>query len=146
MSVTAPEGSPEGTEALQVGPSTTTPTPSACLKIVEALEDHFSDGQITTELSNYLFSDDLEGVVCSVTEGEDHPTQNYEAYMRYSDLIESILMAFAQEHNVEEEELVNACNEAAETQQGRYTCVDYILAATDYICFLALVSDYRGMK
>eukprot|EP00759_Apiculatamorpha_spiralis_P013939 PhF_6_TR20693/c0_g1_i2/m.29767 len=123
-----------------------TANPTDEVPLIHVLEDYFSDGSVTTQIANFLFSDDLKDIIVDFPDGQDHPPQNYEAYMKYSDLIEGLLVAFTQENDVEGEYLVGACYEASEKYNGVYTCVDYILAATDYVCFLALVSDYRGMK
>eukprot|EP00760_Papus_ankaliazontas_P035580 PhM_4_TR7914/c0_g1_i1/m.102229 len=117
-----------------------------CVPLIEVLEEHFCVGETTSAVRDFLYGEQCKHVRLDVAEGQEHPQENYEAYMHYSEIIERVLMSFATEHDLSDDYLVGAVNEASEKYVGVFTCVDYILAATDYVCFLSLLADYRGMQ
>ena len=67
----------------------------------------------------------------------------HELYLQYTALIEGQLEAFLKEEGVPVAALLAAASGEA---SGAYTCIDYLVASTEYEAFLQLMGDFCAMS
>ena len=66
----------------------------------------------------------------------------HELYLQYTALIEGQLETFLKEEGVPVAALLSAASGEAD---GSYTCIDYLVASTEYEAFLQLMADFCMM-
>ena len=57
-------------------------------------------------------------------------------------MIERQLEGFLQQHGCTSERLYAACREG----DASHTCIEYLLASTEYLAFLQLMLDFQGLS
>lgn len=67
----------------------------------------------------------------------------HELYLQYTALIEGKLEAFLKEQGVPVAAMLSA---AQSDDSGAYTCIDYLVASTEYDSFLQLMHDFCAMS
>ena len=107
--------------------------------LLEQLENFFSGPDLTTAISD--FAAEHGGEFHPLPEGAEHPLQWHERYLQYCGMIESKLEAFLQQHGTTTERLYAACRAG----DGSHTCVEYLLASTEYLSFLQLMLDFGSL-
>ena len=67
----------------------------------------------------------------------------HELYLQYTALIEGQLETFLKEEGVPVAAMLSA---ATSDDSGAYTCIDYLVACTEYSAFLQLMGDFCAMS
>ena len=80
---------------------------------------------------------------CRLEEGAEHPLRYHELYLQYTAMLEQKLEAFLQENASSVQELLARVASASERS---HTCIDYLLASTEYSEFLNLMLDFRSLS
>mmetsp|Transcript_37940 Transcript_37940/g.100889 ORF Transcript_37940/g.100889 Transcript_37940/m.100889 type:complete len:105 (+) Transcript_37940:242-556(+) len=80
---------------------------------------------------------------CRIEESAEHPLRYHELYMQYTSMLEQKLEAFLVENASSVPELL--ARVAAASGQS-HTCVDYLLASTEYSAFLNLMLDFSSLS
>uniref|UniRef100_A0A7S0WVR0 Cilia- and flagella-associated protein 36 n=1 Tax=Chlamydomonas leiostraca TaxID=1034604 RepID=A0A7S0WVR0_9CHLO len=114
-------------------------------EFMDALEDFFCSPKFTTALGEFLsqHGDELE----FVPPEETQPLKNHDIFMRYQDLVEQQLTSFLGERGLRAQEVFEACASAqAAGDAGFRTCVDYLLACTEYESFMQLAADHVHLR
>lgn len=75
--------------------------------------------------------------------GAEHPLRYHELYMQYTAMIEQKLEALLAELSVSVQDLLER---VAEASSGSNTCIDYLLASTEYSAFLNLMLDFESLN
>ena len=102
------------------------------LPLLEKLEDFFGGPDLTTAISDFAAAHGAE--FHPLPEGAEHPLQWHSRYLEYCGMIERQLEGFLQQHGCTSERLYAACREG----DASHTCIEYLLASTEYLAFLPL--------
>eukprot|EP00397_Hematodinium_sp_SG-2012_P067735 GEMP01106342.1.p1 GENE.GEMP01106342.1~~GEMP01106342.1.p1 ORF type:complete len:105 (+),score=21.04 GEMP01106342.1:157-471(+) len=82
-------------------------------------------------------------------ESHERPLDCHAKFLDYQKLIDRLLSEFVQEEAVPTEEIAGFCKllvEACDDSPTPLMCVDYILAALDYVYFDDLMVEHRKMR
>merc|ERR1711865_844687 len=78
---------------------------------------------------------------------DEQPLQNMDVFCKYQSVVDAQLEAFIASERLSQEEVFEACRRVKESNDSAWiTCVDYLLAATDYAHFVQLVADFQGLE
>ena len=80
----------------------------------------------------------------SFVEGEQ-TMQQHALYQQYHEGIEAKLQEFCRGEGIEEAQLLEAVTAAESSDYGSTTCLDYIIASSEYDSFLTLMLDCQDM-
>ncbi|KAL1499057.1 hypothetical protein AB1Y20_013572 [Prymnesium parvum] len=108
--------------------------------LLARLEDFFADPQFTGAINEFAAEHAAE--ITPLAEGEEHPLRYHELYVQYTALVERQLCAFLAQHDASAQELLALA--AAASGRG-LTCLDYLLASTEYAHFLQLMRDFASL-
>mmetsp|Transcript_30540 Transcript_30540/g.42288 ORF Transcript_30540/g.42288 Transcript_30540/m.42288 type:complete len:148 (+) Transcript_30540:102-545(+) len=113
--------------------------------VLARLEDLFSSPKFTTQIGNFM--GEHAGNVEAANQNEEQPSLNNEIFRGYTHMVEHQIEMFLKEENLNVEEVFEACRRVKEQGDAAWlTCVDYLLAATDYTRFLQLAADFQSME
>mmetsp|Transcript_57175 Transcript_57175/g.124235 ORF Transcript_57175/g.124235 Transcript_57175/m.124235 type:complete len:101 (+) Transcript_57175:899-1201(+) len=73
----------------------------------------------------------------------EHPLRWNELYQEYVSMIESKLEEFLAAESIPIEDVIAAVSDSIQRQ---HTCIDYLLATTEYPSFLQLMQDFVSMQ
>eukprot|EP00735_Rhodelphis_limneticus_P002924 TRINITY_DN14027_c0_g1::TRINITY_DN14027_c0_g1_i1::g.14492::m.14492 TRINITY_DN14027_c0_g1::TRINITY_DN14027_c0_g1_i1::g.14492 ORF type:complete len:147 (+),score=31.95,sp/Q96G28/CFA36_HUMAN/31.58/2e-07,ARL2_Bind_BART/PF11527.3/1.5e-21,DUF3447/PF11929.3/2e+03,DUF3447/PF11929.3/0.012 TRINITY_DN14027_c0_g1_i1:98-538(+) len=107
-------------------------------RVLILLEDFFCSPDWTTKISNFISEN-----AHFFTVGEEQTHENFERYQAYTNLIESLLEGFLTQHGISPQQLIQLCLDKGGLDQ---TCIDYILASTEYEYFARLMSDFQQLQ
>lgn len=107
---------------------------------LDLLEDFFCTPELTSAIA--AFAEAHAHEVLPIAEGEEHPLRYQELYLAYTEMMEAKLEGFLREHDVTLEQLMLAAREGG---GSHHTCIDYLLASTEYMAFLQLMLDFGTM-
>eukprot|EP01060_Flectonema_neradi_P012273 TRINITY_DN19146_c1_g1_i3.p2 TRINITY_DN19146_c1_g1~~TRINITY_DN19146_c1_g1_i3.p2 ORF type:complete len:152 (+),score=39.42 TRINITY_DN19146_c1_g1_i3:49-456(+) len=113
--------------------------------LLHSLETHFL-GSLTQKIGDFMAAGGTQ--VQLVPLEEEQPLQNQQIFMEYQEMIEKEICSFAAEKGIQEEEIISLCK-PSEFEEGQYcalTCIEYLLAMTEYASFMQLVSDHRDCQ
>ena len=116
------------------------PADTDALALLEKLEDFFGGPDLTTAISDFAAAHGAE--FHPLPEGAEHPLQWHSRYLEYCGMIERQLEGFLQQHGCTSERLYAACREG----DASHTCIEYLLASTEYLAFLQLMLDFQGLS
>ena len=109
--------------------------------VLDLLEEAFVDPTVTGAINEFCVQHAAE--FKPIGEGEEHPLEYHQVYLQYCDMLESKVEAFVAQQNVTVEDIIEAARHAP---PGVHTCVDYLLASTEYESFLMLMLDFNAMN
>ena len=109
------------------------PADDEAFALLEKLEDFFGGPDLTTAISDFAAAHGAE--FHPLPEGAEHPLQWHSRYLEYCGMIERQLEGFLQQHGCTSERLYAACREG----DASHTCIEYLLASTEYLAFLQLM-------
>mmetsp|Transcript_37823 Transcript_37823/g.82271 ORF Transcript_37823/g.82271 Transcript_37823/m.82271 type:complete len:151 (-) Transcript_37823:109-561(-) len=113
--------------------------------VMSRLEDFFAGPEFTSMLGDFMGENASKIQLVNVE--EEQPLQNHDLYCRYTEAVEKQLEAFIEREGLSAEEVFNACRRIKEGGDAAWlSCVDYLLAATEYNRFLQLVADFQSMQ
>ncbi|KAK3270566.1 hypothetical protein CYMTET_21041 [Cymbomonas tetramitiformis] len=113
--------------------------------IMSRLEDFFASPDFTAALGQFM-GENCHNVEFVPAEDEQ-PLQNHDIFCKYTGLVETLLNDFMKCENLSSEEVYEACRRVKEGGENAWvTCVDYLLAATEYTHFMQLIADFRRME
>ena len=124
---------PEGAAASDAAPLVHSP-------VLDQLEDFFSDPEFTSAIND--FASTHAPAIQPLAEGAEHPLEYHTAFMAYTKLIEDKVTAFITDHGFSEDDIVVA---ALHAPPGVHTCIDYLIASTEYTAFLQLMADFNSL-
>ena len=78
-----------------------------------------------------------------MADGAEHPMEYHEIYLQYTTLLERQVETFMAENGVTIEDIMDAARHAP---PGVHTCIDYLLASSEYLAFLQLMDDFFCMS
>ena len=107
---------------------------------LDLLEDFFCTPELTGAIA--AFANEHAQEVLPIAEGEEHPLRYQELYLAYTQMMEERLEGFLRDNDVTLEQLMLAAREGG---SGHHTCIDYLLASTEYMAFLQLMLDFTCM-
>lgn len=107
--------------------------------VLDRLEEFFSDPSVTSAINDFCCA---HASVTPLAEGAEHPLEYHTAFLEYAKLIEEQVAAFMAEHCFSEEDIVIA---ALHAPPGVHTCIDYLLASTEYTAFLQLMGQFNSL-
>eukprot|EP00798_Chlamydomonas_sp_ICE-L_P013406 gene13408-19257_t len=113
-------------------------------KWIVAYADFFGSPGFTSALGEFLgkYSCELEYKDFA----EDQPLKNHDIYQKYTDLVEQGLQKFMLDGGLKQEAVIEACQKAQESGDRTWlTCIDYLLASTEYESFMELAYDHYEM-
>ncbi len=108
--------------------------------VLDQLEDFFADPMLTGAIAS--FAGDHCHEIVPLAEGESYPLRYHDLYLMYTTMLEEKLASFLEEHGVTLEQL----EQAARQGSGAHTCIDYLLASTEFTAFLQLMHDFNSMS
>ena len=107
--------------------------------VLDRLEEFFSDPSVTSAINDFCCA---HASITPLAEGAEHPLEYHTAFLEYAKLIEDQVAAFMAEHGFSEEDIVIA---ALHAPPGVHTCIDYLLASTEYTAFLQLMGQFNSL-
>mmetsp|Transcript_28499 Transcript_28499/g.52454 ORF Transcript_28499/g.52454 Transcript_28499/m.52454 type:complete len:157 (+) Transcript_28499:46-516(+) len=114
-------------------------------EILLKLESFFSSPNFTSAISNF-FGEESSKIEFVDPEGEQ-PFSNFDEFKKYTDLIEQQLESFIVSEHLTSKEVVEACIAAkGSNNASQFTCVDYLIASTEYETFMQLAYDYSTIS
>lgn len=120
------------------------PADGAHSDILQKLEDFFSDPALTSSISDFASSHAAEIVPLALD--AEHPLRYHELYLQYTAMIEQRLEAFLVEESSSVEQLVNLVASTPPDERVKFTCIDYLIASTEYAKFLELMFDFGSLR
>jgi hypothetical protein len=113
--------------------------------ILTRLEDFFSSPELTCAINDFMTEHSSK--VEFVAPDDEQPLQNHDIFRRYSEVVENRLEDFLRRENLEMGEVAEACKRAQGGEGAScVTCVDYLVAATEYHSFMLLAYDFASMS
>lgn len=109
--------------------------------VLDQMEAFFSEPSFTGAIND--FASQHAPRITPLAEGDEHPLEYHAAFMQYTELIESKVSEFLAEHGYTENDIVVAATSAP---FGVHTCIEYLLASTEYTAFLQLMADFNSMS
>jgi len=109
--------------------------------VLDTLESYFCDPAVTGAINDFACLHAPS--ITPLAEGAEHPLAYHAAFMEYTKLIEEKVAAFMAEHSVTENDILVASLHAP---PGVHTCIDYLLASTEYTAFLQLMADFNSLS
>jgi len=129
--------------SLDMGAAELLPGEGTLDPVVGRLEDFFGSPEFTSSVGAFL-SAHAPAVVLPPAE---QPLSNHSIFMQYTELIEAQLEAFIAREDLTQEQVFHACKRVKEGGDMAWlSCVDYLLAATEYERFLQIASDFQSMQ
>eukprot|EP01007_Sphenomonas_quadrangularis_P001879 NODE_3000_length_509_cov_33.878261_g2597_i0.p1 GENE.NODE_3000_length_509_cov_33.878261_g2597_i0~~NODE_3000_length_509_cov_33.878261_g2597_i0.p1 ORF type:complete len:131 (+),score=6.95 NODE_3000_length_509_cov_33.878261_g2597_i0:31-423(+) len=111
-------------------------------ELLERLETFFSSPGLTTAVGEFM-RDHI--AVFSVIDPElEQPLEYHNIYQKYLSLMEQQLSSFLTTEGLVQEDLVKAITALRDSDAGQSLCIDYLMACSDYLEFLRLVSDFQS--
>eukprot|EP00742_Colponemidia_sp_Colp-10_P002907 GILJ01003104.1.p1 GENE.GILJ01003104.1~~GILJ01003104.1.p1 ORF type:complete len:166 (-),score=24.01 GILJ01003104.1:324-773(-) len=109
--------------------------------LIHRLEDFCTAARFTSAIDDFISAhvDDFDF-------GEEQKLIYYERYQEYIQLIERMLDEFLQNEGVTQDEVFALCSKLTEADPGSVTCVDYLLAVTEYEQFHQLMLDFKNLR
>lgn len=109
--------------------------------IVSLLEDFFAEPTFTTAVSD--FAAQHAASLGSLSAHSEQPLHAHALYQEYTAMVEDLLSDFLARHGLTNEAVLAAAQHA---DRSVNTCVDYLLASTEYDAFIGLMADFNGMS
>ena len=109
--------------------------------VLDALEDFFSEPDFTSAINDFACMH--APTIVPLAEGEEHPIAYHAAFLEYQKLVEVNVETFLADNGYVENDIIVA---ALQAPPGVHTCIDYLMAATDYMAFLQLMSDFNQLS
>merc|ERR1711924_180583 len=109
--------------------------------VLSLLEEFFSQPAFTTAVSDFAAQHATRLSVKSVS--EEQPLDAHAMFQEYTTMIEQLVTDFLAEAGLTPAEFVQAVQNADPRVNS---CVDYLLASTEYPAFLQLMSDFSSMS
>lgn len=110
------------------------------------LEAFFCSAQFTSNIGDFMArrGPDLEFKPLE----EEQPLRNHDIYKEYTHLVERQLQSFITEQGVSPQAVYEACAKAQADAQGSswMTCLDYLVACTEYEEFMQLAFDHCSVS
>eukprot|EP00736_Rhodelphis_marinus_P013273 Rmarinus@m.8740 len=106
--------------------------------VLAKLEECFSSPEFTGAISQFVSENSA-----LFTVAEEQTLQNYDLYKKYTHMVEELLENFLSENGISSERLASVCTNAGTCDQ---TCIDYILASTEYNYFGQMMADFKQMQ
>ena len=113
--------------------------------ILMKLEEFFSSPNFTTAIGNFL-GHETPNFTSGFDLSAEQPLAYYDVYHKYQKLVESTVDEFLGKEGVTSEALftlIEKCQRSSAA--GALTCLDYMIASTEYDHFLRLVADFACM-
>lgn len=113
--------------------------------ILMKLEEFFSSPSFTTAIGNFL-GRETPNFTSGFDLSAEQPLAYYDVYHKYQKLVESTVDEFLGKEGVTSEALftlIENCQRSSAA--GALTCLDYMIASTEYDHFLRLVADFACM-
>ena len=108
--------------------------------VLDLLEEFFCHPSFTSAISDFATEN---AHTFKPIEGDEHPLHYHELYTKYTAMIEQMIEQFMAEHDVTIDDILLAAQVAP---PGVHTCIDYLLASTEYEAFLSLMRDFVSMS
>mmetsp|Transcript_21920 Transcript_21920/g.54269 ORF Transcript_21920/g.54269 Transcript_21920/m.54269 type:complete len:182 (-) Transcript_21920:14-559(-) len=113
--------------------------------VLERLEDFFSSPELTSAISDFMT--EHSGRVEFRAPGDEQPMGNYDVFRQYSEVVENLLEDFLRRENIEMGVVAEACKRVQGSEAAHaVTCVDYLVAATEYNNFMLLAYDFASLS
>ena len=109
-------------------------------ELLDALEFFCASGEFTGFIQEFSSAHAME-----FTDDGEQSLRHYDLYKQYHDGIEAKLSEFCASQGVSEEQLLHIIATAHQTDYGSTTCLDYIVASSEYDAFLQLMLDCKSM-
>lgn len=72
--------------------------------------------------------------------------RNHDIFRQYTEMVEAQLQKFMEEEGLSPDDIYAACNSALSSAEARsLTCLDYLMASTEYDSFIDLAFDHACM-
>mmetsp|Transcript_24330 Transcript_24330/g.35387 ORF Transcript_24330/g.35387 Transcript_24330/m.35387 type:complete len:160 (-) Transcript_24330:56-535(-) len=114
------------------------------VKLLSKIEEFFSSPEYTNALGDFI-NESLP--VFSFFDPEvEQPLEYYEVFQKYQKMTEEMFEGFISEQGIEINEVYEVCRTLCQQDDGASTCIDYLLASTEYEHFLKLVYDFYCMR
>lgn len=108
--------------------------------LISRVEEFFCSPSFTTSVGDFLSS--KAGDIEFKDLEEEQPHINFATFQEYQQMVERNLQSFLASEGISQKAVVDACLEAQNSGSGYLTCIDYILACTEYEEFMQLAYDY----
>lgn len=113
--------------------------------ILTCLEDFFSTPELTSAIADFMTENSSK--VEFRDPNDEQPMQNHEIFRQYSEVVENRLEDFLRRENIDMSEVAEACKRVQGSDAANcVTCVDYLVAATEYHSFMLLAYDFASMS
>merc|ERR1712232_930500 len=112
--------------------------------LLEALELFCSSGDFTETLSAFI-RDNAGAFDEEVCAEDEQPLDYHDRYMAYVAQVDILLEKFMSKQGIAPDDVVSACKWAS-SNNNPVTCVDFLLATTEYVKFLELMCDFKQMQ
>eukprot|EP00899_Mesostigma_viride_P019051 jgi/Mesvir1/27147/Mv20815-RA.1 len=116
-------------------------------ELLGKLEDFFCSPAFTTPVGGFFKDNNTKLKLVPLQ--DEQPHENYAVFKEYADLVEKKLEEFLAENGVTAQQLYEDCSAHRELAksgtQAPLTCLDYLIAATQYEMFMNLAHDFIQM-
>mmetsp|Transcript_6420 Transcript_6420/g.7808 ORF Transcript_6420/g.7808 Transcript_6420/m.7808 type:complete len:223 (+) Transcript_6420:1-669(+) len=113
-------------------------------QIIDKLEDYFASPEHTSAIGDFLSLKVSE--FTHFNPKEEQPLHYYQIFGEYQKLVETSVESFLVQEGKTNEELFNTISQFQGTGGSEiYTCIDYLVACTEYDYFLQLMEDMKRM-
>mmetsp|Transcript_22908 Transcript_22908/g.29919 ORF Transcript_22908/g.29919 Transcript_22908/m.29919 type:complete len:180 (-) Transcript_22908:144-683(-) len=112
--------------------------------ILEKIELFFCSPDYTSAIGDFM---DSKAHVFTVFDLEvEQPLEYYSIFKEYQSLVEEHFEAFIENEAISTDEIFDVCRTLQDNDNGASTCLEYLLACTEYSFFLNLMFDFCSMK
>eukprot|EP00620_Florenciella_sp_RCC1587_P000011 CAMPEP_0182595876 /NCGR_PEP_ID=MMETSP1324-20130603/83123_1 /TAXON_ID=236786 /ORGANISM="Florenciella sp., Strain RCC1587" /LENGTH=155 /DNA_ID=CAMNT_0024813509 /DNA_START=110 /DNA_END=574 /DNA_ORIENTATION=+ len=111
--------------------------------VIERLEDFFASPEFTGAIGDFLSKESTKFEVFDLS--AEQPLEYYAVFNQYQSMIESAVEAFLQKEGITPKQLYDIC-ETESASGNSYSCLDYMVACTEYDDFLRLIADFKSMQ
>ena len=113
--------------------------------ILTRLEEFFSSPELTSAIAEFMTENSRE--LEFRDPNDEQPLQNHDIFRRYSEVVENQLEDFLRRENIDIGEVAEACKRVQGSDAANcVTCIDYLVAATEYNSFMLLAYDFASMS
>lgn len=113
--------------------------------VLARLDDFFSSPELTGAIADFM--SEYSSKVEFRDPSDEQPLQNHDVFRRYAEVVENQLEDFLRRENIEMGEVTEACKRMQGSDAANcVTCIDYLVAATEYHSFMLLAYDFASMS
>uniref|UniRef100_A0A6V1NIC6 Cilia- and flagella-associated protein 36 n=1 Tax=Heterosigma akashiwo TaxID=2829 RepID=A0A6V1NIC6_HETAK len=112
--------------------------------VLEKIELFFCSADYTSAIGDFM--SEHVGTFTAFDLEQEQPLEYYSVFQQYQDLVEAKFEAFVKKEDVSTEVIYAVCRNLHSQDNGASTCIEYLLACTEYEYFLKLMYDFRMMN